>query len=71
MIEIFSTNIKNQKEANIISGLLHLCFPNLRANIDLHDTDHVLRIESINGKLNINALVNYIRSLGYRIQWIK
>lgn len=71
MIEIFSTNIKNEKEANIISGLLHLCFPNLRANVDFYDSDPVLRIESINGKVNINALVNYIRSLGYRIQWIK
>lgn len=70
MIEIFSTNIKNEKEANIISGLLHLCFPNLRANFDLYDIDPILRVESQNEAINVCELTRYVKSLGFNIQLV-
>lgn len=68
MIEIFTTNVKNAKEANLISGLLHLCFPNLNAHVDLYDVDHVLRIEAIQGNINIQALKRYVKSIGFDIE---
>ncbi len=68
MIEIFSTNIKNVKEANIISGLIHLCFPNIHANFDLYDIEPILRVEFKVGSVDVKTLMSYVTSLGYDIK---
>lgn len=70
MIEIFSTNIKNIREANIISGLLHLCFPNLKAHVDLYDIEHILRVESDQESINVPELKKYVKSLGFSIELV-
>ena len=46
MIEVFKTNIQQTAEAEELINLLLRHFPGSRINIDLHDCDKVLRIES-------------------------
>ncbi|QSE97338.1 hypothetical protein [Fulvivirga lutea] len=70
-VEIFSTNINSSKQANIIIGLIHLCFPHLSAHVDLFDSDHVLRIETNHGRLNPYEISQYIQTLGFKAQLIK
>ncbi len=68
MVEVFKTNIQTKSEANIIVGLLQLCFPYLNSNIDLYDCDKVLRVETNNSSINMTELITYIRNLGYAIE---
>jgi hypothetical protein len=67
MVEVFTTNINSKTNANIITGLLHLYFPNLKANIDLFDQDNVLRIESSTDPIDNNSLISFVKNLGYKI----
>lgn len=70
-VEIFSTNINSPTQANIIIGLIHLCFPNLSAHVDLFDSDHILRIEKNYGRLKPYEISRYIQTLGFKAQLIK
>lgn len=70
MIEIFNTDIKNSKEANIISGLIHLCFPHLNIHVDLYDVDHVLRVEDNSGEIDTYALKKYVKSIGFNLELV-
>ena len=45
MIEVFKTNVPDEKQAGDIKQLLLRHFPSSRINFDLHDCDKILRIE--------------------------
>ncbi|WP_018611801.1 hypothetical protein [Segetibacter koreensis] len=45
MVEVFKTNIQQQKQAEILVGVLSNYFPLTRINFDLEDCDKVLRVE--------------------------
>jgi hypothetical protein len=45
MVEVFKTNIQQQKQAEILVGMLSNYFPLSRINFDLEDCDKVLRVE--------------------------
>lgn len=66
-VEIFKTNIKTPQSANIITGLMHLCFPAISANVDLHDCDSVLRVESATNEIDEKLLISFVRNLGFQI----
>ncbi|MTI41450.1 hypothetical protein [Fulvivirga lutimaris] len=66
-VEVFKTNIKTPQSANIITGLMHLCFPAISANVDLDDSDHVLRVASENNEIDETLLINFVRNLGFQI----
>lgn len=66
-VEVFKTNINTTQSANIITGLMHLCFPTISANVDLHDRDHVLRVACENNEIDETLLINFVRNLGFQI----
>lgn len=66
-VEVFKTNISNTQSANIITGLMHLCFPFISANVDLNDCDNVLRVESSTHQIDEATLINFVRDLGFQI----
>jgi hypothetical protein len=44
-IEIFRTDVSDERQAQQLKEMLHLHFPSSRINFDLADCDKVLRIE--------------------------
>lgn len=44
MVEVFSTNIQNEEEANLILKKLRYHYPAHKINFDLEDCDKILRI---------------------------
>ena len=67
-VEIFKTNIDNSRNANVVTGLVHLNFPTVSASVDLYDIEHVLRVESEVDQINENELVEFVSNLGFQIQ---
>jgi len=49
IVEIFKTNIMDQKAAKFLVSYLAAKFPHMKFNVDLHDTDKVLRMEGPTG----------------------
>lgn len=45
MIEVFKTDVSDEKQASDLRHLLLRHFPTSRINFDLHDCDKILRIE--------------------------
>lgn len=45
MIEVFKTDVADEKQASEVRNLLLQHFPGSKVNFDLHDCDKVLRVE--------------------------
>lgn len=45
MVEVFKTNVTDQKQAAMLLEILNLYFPDHKVNFDLDDCDKVLRVE--------------------------
>lgn len=45
MIEIFKTNVENEKQAASLLALLHQHFPSTEISFDLDDCDSILRVK--------------------------
>lgn len=65
MIEIFRTNITNQKDADAILNKIHSSFPGYGANFDLTDCDHVLRVSSNETLVCASTVIALIKHLGF------
>jgi len=48
MIEVFKTNVRQQKQADNLLIVLCEQFPRFKINFDLHDCDKILRVEGEN-----------------------
>lgn len=46
MITVFKTNVSTDNELNVISPLLNSQFKEIKWNIDLWDSDKILRVDS-------------------------
>jgi hypothetical protein len=46
MVEVFKTNVCDKDLANAIVDMIHKTFEDHRANFDLDDCDHILRVET-------------------------
>jgi len=68
LIEVFKTNVHRQPEAErLLSALLNY-FPSYRINFDLHDCDKILRIESQNGSIDNERVMEAVGDFGYLIE---
>lgn len=65
MIEIFSTNITNQKDADAILIKIHSAFPGYHANFDLSDCDHILRVRSRGTLICASTIITLIKQFGF------
>ena len=63
MLEIFKTNVDDQKVADFIVRLLMQKFPDCSINFDLEDRDKILRIE---GKGIVKqTIISFLDDLGF------
>lgn len=63
MIEVFKTNATNFEESQLIINAIKSLFPEGKINLDLHDCDKVLRIES--NEIHIPSVVDMVTQLGF------
>lgn len=68
MVEVYKTNVTNQKQANEIVRKLNEKFPDYKVNFDLEDCDNILRVESLHVALEIENITQLIRSFGFGIE---
>ncbi len=68
-IEIFKTNIQNQKTSKTVMDFLRNTFPHLSINIDLNDCDKILRVE---GKcVPTQRIIEELFQLGFQCEWME
>lgn len=48
MVEVFKTNVRQQRQAKLLLGILQKHFPLFKINFDLEDCDKILRVEGEN-----------------------
>ena len=65
MIEIFRTNVTDQKSADAIISKIHSAFPGFTANFDLADCDHILRICSGESLICAPTLITLVSDFGF------
>ncbi|WP_276167349.1 methyltransferase type 11 [Zobellia alginiliquefaciens] len=68
-VEIFKTNVSNQRLAKQIVYDLNQIYPDYLINFDLEDCDNVLRIEG-NISIDIRGVLNYGKSNNIQIELI-
>jgi hypothetical protein len=62
-VEVFSTNVEEEKDANYLSFMLSQNFPRLDVHFDLEDCDRILRVE---GHAVYNEqIIDLLSELGY------
>ena len=66
-IDIFKTNVQNNKQARMVTGLLKVNFTKAEINFDLEDCDRIMRVKR-NDVFEPAAITRYIRKLGFRCE---
>lgn len=61
MVEIFRTNVTKSSEAKRIVRQISIDLPNSKINFCLDDCDRILRVETANGSLNANAVIEIVK----------
>lgn len=65
MIEVFKTNVSDHDSAARILSLIKEDYPEYLANFDLHDCDHVLRIQTTTERVHAHAIISLLRIAGF------
>lgn len=63
MVEVFKTDVTNDLQASNLVGVIEGCFEGYKANFDLDDRDHILRIE-VEDVVNINRVIAVLKASG-------
>ena len=64
MVEVFITDVKGQREAQVLLERIHAAFTGYKANFDLEDCDRVLRVLSITGCVESYRIIGLLKELG-------
>ncbi|WP_258105597.1 hypothetical protein [Marinoscillum sp. MHG1-6] len=62
MVEIFKTNISSEEQAASIVEYLQCNFPGIHFNFDLDDCDRILRAAPSTQKMDIEAIIDTLRT---------
>lgn len=68
MVEVFKTNVKDATMASLLIEQIHATFNSYKANFDLEDCDHILRVKSTTGQVQATTLIDLLRNYGYRAE---
>ncbi|MEJ7738429.1 MAG: hypothetical protein WKF97_13450 [Chitinophagaceae bacterium] len=68
MVEVFKTNVTDQRCADILVDQIHTCFVDYSANFDLQDCDRILRVKSTNGLIESSSVINILKDWGYHAE---
>ncbi len=65
MVEVFKTNIENDKQAKFVLNHIHEAYPEYSANFDLDDCDNILRVECHTHSVSADALIALLKIFGF------
>lgn len=66
MIEILATDVQHEHQAQRLLQIIKDIFPGYRANFDLDDCDHILRIVTDEDALDTVAIIGLLEARGFR-----
>ena len=64
MVEVFATNVVDPALAKQVVEMIQKAFTRYKANFDLADCDHVLRIQGPNGSIQTESLLLMLKKMG-------
>lgn len=65
MVEVFKTDVSDPGDAGFLIEAIKKAFPDYKVNFDLQDCDHILRIETFEGDLSTNSIIQLLHQSGY------
>lgn len=65
MVEVYSTNVKDLKQADFLLHQLGIKFPAYEINFDLDDCDNILRVKSVVEKIEVFKIIDFLNSFGF------
>ena len=68
MVEVFKTNVTNPDQANRLIDQIHHACREYKANFDLEDCDHILRVKSATGRIRSSFLIDLLKNAGFRAE---
>lgn len=68
MVEVYSTNIEDYKQADLVLYQLNKVFPTYKINFDLEDCDNILRVETSSGMIEVLKIIALLKDLGFLAQ---
>jgi hypothetical protein len=71
MVEVFKTNVKDQREASLLIVKLHQGFQNYSANFDIDDCDRILRIECKLESVDTTAVIALLAQSGFHAETLE
>lgn len=63
MVEVFKTNVTNDRHARDIVAVIENHFEGYKVNFDLEDRDHILRVE-VSKNIDVDRLLSVLKYLG-------
>jgi hypothetical protein len=66
MVEVFKTNVRNAREANLIIQKIAEEFPKHKINFDLSDCDRILRVQG--NTILERKIIGIVTSLHYNCE---
>lgn len=67
-VGVYKTDVDDESAARSIVTAIRQQLPDCDANFDLEDCDKVLRVESLNGRVNESKIINILHNYGYQIE---
>ena len=64
MVEVFAINVVDPALAMHVVDTIQKAFTGYKANFDLADCDHILRIQGSNGSIQTESLLHMLRKMG-------
>jgi len=68
MVEVYSTNVENDDQADFLLYQLEKVFPEYKINFDLEDCDNILRVESYLGTIEVFQVIALLHNFGCTAQ---
>jgi hypothetical protein len=65
MVEVFKTNVEDQRQASLLIVKLHQRFSNYTVNFDIDDCDRILRIECKHESVDAKAVITLLAHSGF------
>ncbi|MGV8878144.1 MAG: hypothetical protein ACOH2A_03840 [Sphingobacteriaceae bacterium] len=65
MVEVFKTDVTDQHQATLLVDQIHQFFNEYRANFDLEDCGHILRIACASGHIDHDFLINLLKDFKF------
>jgi len=66
MVEVFKTNVRRRKEADLLVTDLLRSFPFYRINFDLMDRDNILRVEG--NSVHVEEIIDVMKARQYECE---